>query len=73
LFEPFGQKIPFHRQLANLGMEIVDLSFVVHSGLVGTVGKYRTQTVLRLTLPCGYLVWMYLVPGCNFLNGFVAT
>ena len=44
-------------------MEIVDLTLVVHPGLVGTIRKYRAQAVHRLALPHAHLVWMNLVPG----------
>ena len=33
-------------------MEIVELRLVVHADLVNAIGKYRTQAVHRLPLPC---------------------
>jgi hypothetical protein len=71
--EPFGQKIPFHRQLANLSVKIMDLVRVIYTGLVGTIGKHRSQTFHRLALPSTHLVWMHLAPGRNFLDCHVAT
>ena len=39
---PLAKKIPLHRELTDLGMEIVNLIIVVHSTFVGAIGKHRT-------------------------------
>ena len=54
-------------------MEVMDLIIVVHAGLVGAIGKHRTQTVHHLALPGTHLVWMHLVSGRNLLDRLVAT
>ena len=46
-------------------MEIVELRLVVHADLVNAIGKYRTQAVHRLPLPCAHLVWMHFIDSYN--------
>ena len=59
--DPFG--VQAVGQLADLGVKVADLRFMVPAGAVGTVRKHLAQTVHRLALPRAYLVWMHLVPG----------
>jgi|GEM_PF-5780960 len=63
-FEPFCQKILFHRQLTNLGMKAVNFIIVILAGAVATSGKNITKTVYRST----GLVGVQLVLGSNCLD-----
>ena len=69
---PSGQKIPFHRQLADLGVKVADLRFMVPAGAVGAVRKHSAQTLNRLALPRAHLVRMHLVLGRDLLDRPVA-
>ncbi len=54
-------------------MKIVDSGLVICTGPVGAIGKYRSQTIHRLTLPGAHLICMNLVPGGDFLDRLVTT
>src|SRR4029077_5178653 len=59
--EPAGQKIPFHRQLADLGVKIANLGLAILPLAVRPVRKHLAQAVDRLALPAAHLVRMHLV------------
>lgn len=70
--ESAGQKIPFHHQLADLGVKAANLSLMVRAGAVGAVRKHLAQTGHRLAFPGAHLVGMHLMLGCDFLDHLVA-
>ncbi|HEY5209315.1 MAG TPA: hypothetical protein VIJ42_07710 [Stellaceae bacterium] len=59
--EPSGQKIPFHRQLADLGVEIANLGFVILALVIRAVRKQFRKTINHLALPRAHPVRMNLV------------
>lgn len=62
----------FHCQLANLGVEIMDLVIVINSCSISDTRKNLAKTIHRLTLLRTHLVWMELVLGKNSLGRLVA-
>ena len=56
-----AKKIAFHRELADLGMQVVDLRLMVAAGALGTIAKRSAQAVHRLPLPGTHLGLMKLV------------
>ena len=69
---PRAKKIPFHRQLADLGMKITEFGFMVPAGTLGAVRKHLSKAANRLTFPRAYLVRMHLVRGRDLLHRPVA-
>jgi len=59
--EPSGQKIPFHRQLADLGVKVANLGLMIQAGAIRTAQKHRSKTIRRSALPRTHLVRMDLV------------
>lgn len=56
-----AKKILLHRELADLGVKLLDLGFVGLRGSIAFPCKGRNDTVLGLLLPLGDLVGMYAV------------
>ena len=56
-----AKKIAFHRELADLGMQVVDLRPMIAAGALGAIAKHRSQAVHRLPLPGTHLGRMKLV------------
>ena len=71
--EPFGQKIPFHRQLDNLDVQIVDLVLMIQTGLIGTTGKQSTKTFHCMALPRTNLIGVHLVASSYLMDRLVAS
>src|SRR4029077_14753552 len=71
--EPAGQKIPFHRQLADLGVKIANLGLAILPLAVRPVRKHLAQAVDRLALPAAHLVRMHLVLRGDLLDRLVAA
>ena len=58
---PSRQKIPLHRQLADLRVKITDLALMVPTAALAPVRNHLAKTINRLALPCANLVRMNLV------------
>ena len=61
-YQMASARLPTAKELADLGVQLVDLRFTIHDSLLGAIGKHRAQTIQRLTLPGAHLVRMHLVP-----------
>ena len=70
---PSRQKIPLHRQLADLRVKITDLALMVPTAALAPVRKHSAKTIDRLALPCAHLVRMNLVLRGDLLKRPVAT
>jgi len=55
------RKIPFHRQLADLGVKIADRRLMVSPGALDAIRKHLAETVHRLAFPRAHLVRMHFV------------
>ena len=66
-------KIAFHRQLPDLGMQVMYGRVVVLLPALGRAGEQFLQTGLRLPLPAAHLIRMHLVLGCDRLDRAVSA
>jgi hypothetical protein len=63
--EGFGQKIPLHNKLADLGMELCHLGLAVRLNLKALVVEDLRQLLDRLTLPLRDQIRMKLSSSAN--------
>src|SRR5271167_3588295 len=70
--EGFGQKIPLHNKLTDLGVKLGDLGVAVGLNLSALVVEHLGQLLDRLALPRRNLGRVQLVPGRQFRNRLVA-
>ena len=71
--QPAPKKIPLHRQLSDLRMQIPNPRFVILLALRAPAREHLLQSLHGLTLPVAHLARMHLVLGCNRLNRVVSS
>ena len=70
--DPLDKKIPLHRQLADLRVQLADLALMVPPPALTPVREHLAQTSNRLTLPRAHLIRMNLVLRGDLLQRPVA-